>query len=164
MYLLAPPGWQKRITLGTGPVGDGACQKWDLPGRQAPFPTLSSIATPEGLASNRRLSKKVNLICFGFFQLFLELTWKNLFFRPWNNPSWSWNLIWELSRPWPEKSWKKKSGLNPTRPEIEKIPKALNWKNPKIGSSPRVIPGFGSELPTLHCKGLQGITGASQGN
>ena len=165
MYLLAPPGWQKRITLGTGPVGDGACQRRGLskmgPARptgpvlerpcpwQAPFPTLSSIATPEGLASNRRLSKKVNLICFGFFQLFLELTWKNLFFRPWNNPSWSWNLIWELSRPWPEKSWKKKSGLNPTRPEIEKIPKALNWKNPKIGSSPRVIPGFGSELPTL---------------
>ena len=123
----------------TGPVLDRPCP-W-----QAPFPTLSSIATPEGLASNRRLSKKVNLICFGFFQLFLELTWKNLFFRPWNNPSWSWNLIWELSRPWPEKSWKKKSGLNPTRPEIEKIPKALNWKNPKIGSSPRVILGFGSE-------------------
>ena len=163
MYLLAPPGWQKRITLGTGPVGDGACQRRGLskmgPARptgpvlerpcpwQAPFPTLSSIVTPEGLASNRRLSKKVNLICFGFFQLFLELTWKNLFFRPWNNPSWSWNLIWELSRPWPEKSWKKKSGLNPTRPEIEKIPKALNWKNPKIGSSPRVNPGFGSNSP-----------------
>ena len=40
--------------------------------------------------------------------------------------------------------------MNLTRPEIEKIPKALNWKNPKIGSSPWVIPGFGSELPTLH--------------
>ena len=139
MYLLAPPGWQKRITLGTGPVGDGACQKWDLPGRQAPsltgpvpdrpcpwqalFPTLSSIATPEGLASNRRLSKKVNLIYFGFFNFFLSWLEKTCF------------LDLEITRVEVEIWFGSFQGLDPKKVERKNL--VWTWPDPKLKRFPR---------------------------
>ena len=163
MYLLAPPGWQKRITLGTGPVGDGACQRRGLskmgPARptgpvlerpcpwQAPFPMLSSIATPEGLASNRRLSKKVNLIYFGFFNFFLSWLEKTCF------------LDLEITRVEVEIWFGSFQGLDLKKverknlvwtrpdPKLKRFPRPWIEKTRKLGQAPRLFRVLGQNSP-----------------